>query len=161
MRLSVVDTTLLSNFSHANRPDLLQLALGETAVTTAAVLIELRQGEAAGFVPQQDWSWLPQTDLTPAEMVLAASYRKIVDAGEADCLAVAVTRKGCFLSDDMAARRLAQAEGVAVSGTISILLHLIQQQRLTLVAADELLSQMRQAGYYAPVSTLQHFLDTA
>jgi hypothetical protein len=54
MRLSILDTTLLSNFAHAGRPDLLQLALGETAVTTATVLTELRQGEAAGLVPRQD-----------------------------------------------------------------------------------------------------------
>jgi predicted nucleic acid-binding protein len=159
MRLSILDTTLLSNFAHAGRPDLLQLALGETAVTTATVLTELRQGEAAGLVPRQEWSWLPQTDLTPAEMALAAGYRNIVDAGEADCLAVAVTRSGRFLSDDMAARRLAQAEGVPVSGTIGVLLHLIEQQHLTLSAADALLVQMRQAGYRAPVSTLQRLLD--
>jgi predicted nucleic acid-binding protein len=158
MRLSVVDTTLLSNFAHANRPDLLQTALGKTAVTTATVLSELRQGEAAGLVPWQEWSWLPQTDLTPAEMALAAGYRNVVDAGEADCLAVAVTRNGRFLSDDMAARRLAQAEGIAVSGTLGVLLHLIEQEHLTLAAADVLLAQMRQAGYRAPVSTLRRLL---
>jgi len=159
MRLSVLDTTLLSNFAHAGRPDLLQTALGETAVTTATVLTELRQGEAAGLVPRQGWSWLPLTDLTPAEAALAAGYRKIVDAGEADCLAVAVTRNGRFLSDDMAARRLAQAEGVTVSGTLGVLLHLIEQHHLTLATADALLAQMRQAGYRAPVSTLQRLLD--
>jgi predicted nucleic acid-binding protein len=59
----------------------------------------------------------------------------------------------------MAARRLAQAEGVPVSGTIGVLLHLIEQQYLTLSAADGLLVQMRQAGYRAPVSTLQRLLD--
>lgn len=30
MRLSLLDTTLLSNFAHAGRPDLLRLVLGET-----------------------------------------------------------------------------------------------------------------------------------
>ena len=159
MRLSVVDTTLLSNFAHANRPDLLQLALGKTAVTTATVLTELHQGEVAGLVPRQAWSWLSLITLTPTEGALAAGYRKIVDAGEADCLAVAVTRNGRFLSDDMAARRLAQAEGVAVSGTLGVLLHLIEQERLTLAAADALLAQMRQAGYRASVSSLQRLLD--
>jgi predicted nucleic acid-binding protein len=119
---------------------LLQLALGETAVTIATLLSELRQGEAAGLVPRQEWSGLPQTDLTPAEMALAAGYRKVVDAGEADCPAVAVTRNGRFLSDDMAARRLAQAEGVAVSGTLGVLLRLIEQQQMTLAAADGLLA---------------------
>lgn len=158
MRLSVLDTTLLSNFAHAGQPDLLQTALGQTAVTAATVLAELRQGEAAGLVPRQEWSWLPQTELMPAETALATGYRKVVDAGEADCLAVAVTRNGRFLSDDMAARRLAQAEGVAISGTIGVLLHLIEQRHLTLAAADGLLARMRQAGYRAPVDTLQRLL---
>jgi predicted nucleic acid-binding protein len=134
-------------------------ALGGTAVTTTTVLTELRQGEAAGLVPRQDWSWLPQTELTPAETALATGYRKVVDAGEADCLAVAVTRSGRFLSDDMAARRLAQSEAVAVSGTLGVLLRLIEQQHLTLAAADALLARMRQAGYRAPVGTLQRLLD--
>ena len=92
------------------------------------------------------------------EADLAAGYCKIVDAGEADCLAVAVTRNGRFLSDDLAARRLAQAEGVTVSGTLGVLLYLIEQQHLTLVRADTLLAQMRQAGYRAPVDTLSRLL---
>jgi predicted nucleic acid-binding protein len=90
---------------------------------------------------------------------LAVGYRKIVDAGEADCLAVAVTRSSRFLSEDMAARRLAQAEGVTVSGTLGVLLHLIEQQQLTLAMADGLLARVRQAGYRAPVSSLQRLLD--
>jgi predicted nucleic acid-binding protein len=110
-------------------------------------------------VPRQEWTWLPQTALTPAETAVATGYRKVVDAGEADCLAVAVARNGRFLSDDMAARRLAQAEGIAVSGTLGVLLHLIEQQQLTLAAADALLAQMRQAGYRAPVSTLRQLLS--
>ena len=158
MRLSLLDTTLLSNFAHADRPDLLQLALGETAATTATVLAELRQGELSGRVPHQEWRWLSLLALTPAETALAGAYRQIIDAGEADCLAVAVTRAGRFLSDDLAARRLAQAHGVAVSGTIGVLLSLIHQQHLTVPAADMLLDQMRQAGYRAPAASLQQFL---
>ncbi|MCP4426006.1 MAG: DUF3368 domain-containing protein [Chloroflexi bacterium] len=159
MRLSLIDTTLLSNFAHAGRPDLLQIALGETAVTTPTVLAELRKGETAGFVPAVDWEWLPQITLTPAEEKLAADYRNIVDAGEAECLAAAVERNGRFLSDDLAARRLAQTNGIAVSGTIGVLLRLIQRQQITVATADTLLARMRQAGYRAPVDTMQHLLD--
>ncbi|MCP4420896.1 MAG: DUF3368 domain-containing protein [Chloroflexi bacterium] len=159
MRLSLLDTTVLSNFAHAAQPNLVQIALGTTAVTTATVLLELRRGEIAGLVPTVDWTWLPQITLTPSEVTLSADYRKIVDAGEAECLAVAVVQNGRFLSDDLAARRLAQANGVAVSGTIGVLLYLVQQQQLTVSAADALLARMRQAGYRAPASTLRHFLD--
>ncbi len=159
MRLSLLDTTVLSNFAHAAQPNLVQIALGITAVTTATVLLELRRGEITGLVPTVDWTWLPQITLTPSEVTLSADYRKIVDAGEAECLAVAVVQNGRFFSDDLAARRLAQANGVAVSGTIGVLLYLVQQQQLTVSAADALLTRMRQAGYRAPAATLQHFLD--
>jgi hypothetical protein len=57
-----------------------------------------------------------------------------------------------------AARRLTRAGGVTVSGTIGVLLHLIEQRHLTLVTADVLLAQMRQADFRAPASTLQRLL---
>ena len=159
MHLSLLDTTLLSNFTHAGRPDLLRLVLGETAVTTPTVLAELRRGEATGFVPVADWAWLPVVTLSPAEEALAAGYLAIVDAGEAECVAVVVERNGRILSDDLAARRLAQALGVPFSGTIGVLLRLIHHHDVTVAAADELLAQMRLAGYRAPAASLRQFLE--
>jgi predicted nucleic acid-binding protein len=159
MRLSLLDTTLLSNFAHAGRPDLLRLVLGETAVTTPTVLAELRQGEATGFVPAADWTWLPQTTLRAAEEALAADYLAIVDAGEAECLAVAVGRNGRFLSDDLTARRLAEALSVPFSGTIGVLLRLIHHHAITVAAADALLDRMRLAGYRAPAKSLRQCLE--
>lgn len=159
MYLSLLDTTLLSNFSHAGRPDLLRLVLGETAVTTPTVLAELHQGETTGFVPVADWAWLPQTTLSPAEEALVADYLSIVDAGEAECLAVAVGRNGRFLSDDLTARRLAEALGVPFSGTIGVLLRLIHHHDITVDAADGLLDRMRLAGYRAPAASVQQFLE--
>ncbi len=50
-----------------------------------------------------------------------------VDAGEAECLAVAVTRGYTFLSDDFAARRVAKTRGVAISGTLGVLLLLVDR----------------------------------
>jgi len=47
-------------------------------------------GEATGFVPATDWTWLPVVELSPAEEALAANYLAIVDAGVAECVAVAV-----------------------------------------------------------------------
>ncbi|MCA9970699.1 MAG: hypothetical protein KC425_10815 [Anaerolineales bacterium] len=49
MPLSLLDTTLLSNFAHAQRPELIQLALRDEAATTPTVLAELRRGEACRF----------------------------------------------------------------------------------------------------------------
>lgn len=156
--LSFLDTTILSNFAHAQRPDLVQIALEDTAATTSAVMAELRRGEALGLVMHVDWTWLTVLKLTQSEEDLALQLQEIVDTGEATCLAVAITRGGRLLSDDLAARRLARVRGVTVSGTIGLLLHLIATEKLGVTAADSLLDVMCQHGYRAPVSSLQTLL---
>ncbi len=64
---SLLDTTILSNFAHVQRPDLVQTALEETAATTAVVMAELRRGEELGLVTRVDWAWLQLLNLTAAE----------------------------------------------------------------------------------------------
>lgn len=58
-------------------------------------------------------------------------YLTVLEAGEAECLAVAVIRQARFFSDDLAARRLAQAKQIPLSGTIGLLLSLIRHKTLT------------------------------
>jgi predicted nucleic acid-binding protein len=159
MTLSLLDATILSNFAHVRRPELVQAALGDKAATTTTVLAELRQGEALGLVPRVNWRWLTVLALTAAEQALADQYQEILDTGEAECLAVAVTRQGRFFSDDLAARRLAQANRVPLSGTIGLLLALIRSQNLTIAVADGLLAVMKEQGYRAPVATLQVYFE--
>lgn len=83
MTLSLLDTTVLSNFAHTRRPELVQLALGNQVATTPTVLAELHQGEALGLVPLVDWHWLPLLTLTAAEQALAKQQQNVLDAGEA------------------------------------------------------------------------------
>lgn len=158
MTLSLLDTTILSNFAHVQQPELVRLALGDQAATTPAVLAELHRGEALGLLPRVDWRRLLPLTLTDAEQTLVGQYQDIVDVGEAECLAVAVMRQACLLIDDLAARRLAQAQKVPVSGTLGLLLRLIQQKHLAAPAADALLTLMRQAGYRSPVISLHDYL---
>jgi predicted nucleic acid-binding protein len=150
----VFDTTLLSNFAHAQHAHLLHALFGPQAMTTDTVLAELLQGVSLGYVPQQDWRWLTVVVLTESEQQVAAQYRKIVDTGEADCLALALARSCTFLSDDFAARRLAASEGVNVSGTLGVLRKLIADEHLTLTEADHLLGLMIDQGYRSPVRSL-------
>jgi len=158
MSLAILDTTILSNFAHAQRPELVQAVLGESAATTTAVLAELRQGEALGLVPRVDWRWLSVLDLTTNEEELATEYLAVLDAGEASCLAAAVMRRARFFSDDLAARRLAQANRLPVSGTIGLLLALVRREIITLVEGDGLLAVMMRQGYRAPAATLRVYL---
>lgn len=153
---TILDTTLLSNFAHIQRPDLLRLALGGQAVTTATVLAELRLGVASGWVPRCDWSWLTVVALNDEEQAQVAHYTAVLDQGEAECLAVAKQRAWTFASDDLSARRLAQQEGVAVSGTLGVLQKLVAMHLLTLDEADAHLAVMVGRGYRTPVRSLRN-----
>jgi len=153
--VALLDTTLLSNFAHIRRPDLLRLAVGDNAATTPAAIAELRTGESLGLVPACGWNWLTVLELTDAEQHLAAELRLQLDRGEAECVAVAQIRGHTFFSDDFAARRLARQRGVKVSGTIGALLALVEEKHLSLEEADRLLSLMINRGYRSPVKSLK------
>jgi predicted nucleic acid-binding protein len=73
-------------------------------------------------------------------------------------LAWAMRRRFKFLSDDTDARRWGNRAGIPVSGTIGILVRLVQSDTLTLDEGNALLTEMRQKGYYAPVERLDGFL---
>lgn len=156
--LALLDTTLLSNFAHVQRPTLLQVALGINAATSPLVITELRAGETAGFVPVVDWSWLTVVSPTQPELNLAGQLENRLDSGEAECLAIAYTRQAKFLSDDLAARRLAQQYDVVVSGSLGVLLRLVEDNQVTVSQADHLLQSMMACGYRSPVASLQALL---
>ena len=158
MPAALLDTTLLSNFAHLQRPDLVRLVLGKDAATTPAVMTELHAGESQGLVPSCDWGWLTILDLTDEERRLADELQRQLDPGEAECLAVAQTRGHRFFSDDFAARRLARQRSVKVSGTLGVLLALVDEGHLSLEEADRLLAIMISHGYRSPVKSLQDLL---
>lgn len=73
------------------------------------------------------------------------------------CIAVAYYQKGLFVSDDLDARRHAQALNIPTTGTIGILLLNIQQEQITLTAGNDLLTQLILLGYRSPVTSLNKF----
>ena len=155
MPVILLDTTLLSNFPQVGRPDLLRAALGLLAATTPAVMAELHTGESLGLVPTCDWSWLQVLGPTAVERELAADLARQLDSGEAECLAAALSRQGRFLSDDLAARRMADSRQVQVSGTLGVLMRLTEAGLLTWAEADDLMTEMVRRGYRSPVRSLK------
>jgi predicted nucleic acid-binding protein len=151
----LLDITVLSNLAHVRRPDLPRTVLGSNVTVTPNIMAELRIGEQAGLVPRCDWTWLTVLTPTAAELATATALQRQLDPGEAECLAVALHRGYRFLSDDFAARRLAEARGLTVSGTIGILLKGIAAGALSLPEADRLLAEMIAHGYRAPVRSLR------
>lgn len=80
----------------------------------------------------------------------------VLDEGKAERLAITKQRAWTFASDDLSARRLAQHEGVAVSGTLDVLQKLVAMHLLTLDEADAHLAVMVARGYRAPVHSLRN-----
>ncbi len=154
----VLDTTVLSNFSHARRPDVVRHVSRGHALTTPTVMAELRAGVEHYGVPECDWSWLTVVALTSEEQQKANEWALALDPGESEALAVALHRGGTFCSDDLAARRMATHLGVPVCGTIGVLIRAVREGVLDLPIADGILRLMRTRGYRAPIDSLQDVL---
>ncbi len=152
--IALLDNTVLSNFSSVKRPDLVHAALGETAATVEEAYAELQAGIQLGKLPPCDWSWLPVLRLNESERAMYERLRERLNAGEAACLALATVRGYRVLTDDRDAREIAAQMQVPVSGTLGLLVRLVDQEHLTLSEADELLQRMIAAGYRSPVTSL-------
>jgi predicted nucleic acid-binding protein len=165
----IFNTTALSNFAAADRFELLTERYRGHAFTTIEVGNELRRGFNAGYAYLElAWQELETANPngwlrilhpeSPAEYRLRAEFDQIVDPGEASCLALAISRQLIFVSDDRAARQLAEARGVALTGTLGILITLVRQTQLSLEEANEMLNDMIQRHYRSPVDRLDDLI---
>ena len=155
----IADTTVLSNFALVQRPELLRMAGPEDVLTAAQGMEEIRRGVERGILPPCDWQWLPICTLdTPEEVQLFEHISRRLGQGEAACLALAVHRVFTFLTDDGDTRRWSHRAEVPVSGTIGILVRLVQSGTLTIDEGNALLTEMRQKGFYSPVDRLDGLL---
>jgi hypothetical protein len=152
--LVLADTTVLNNFAQVRRPDLLREAFS-SLVSPQVVLQELAAGERLGRVPVCDWSWLNLVDLTEAERFRADDLKRLLQAGEAACIAIAEARGGGVLTDDNSARRVAVGLGLETSGTLGALVKLVRRKFLSLIEGDQLLNEMIRRGYRSPLRTLR------
>lgn len=152
----LLDNTVLTNFGLINQPYLV-LDLWPNACTTREVQAEYQAGVTARLLPLDAWQSLAIVSLTPAEMAFADRLNQRLGAGERTCIAVAHHQKGLFVSDDLDARRQAQACSIPTTGTIGILLLNIQQKRIPLAKGNDLLARLIKLGYRSPVTSLNDF----
>lgn len=151
----LLDNTVLSNFARVGSEEQLAQALGGAASTTEQVLEEFTAGVRLGLLPPVAWSWLPTLQLRSSESVLYAELRQELGAGEASCLAIAVHRKRRVFTDDRRCRRLAGRRGVGVSGTLGILVWMVNSAILSHNEADRQLQAMIESGYHSPFNSLR------
>lgn len=156
--LIILDNTVLTNFALVKRPDLVLDLWPSGAATTPEVMAEYQAGVTSRGLPADIWDPLLQLALNHAENEFAERLSPKLGSGERTCLAVAVLRKGLLACDDAEARHEAQRLGVAVTGSIGILVLNVRQGRLALADANSLLDEMIRLGYRSPVDTLDSLL---
>lgn len=151
---ALLDNTVLSNFALIEQAHLIHQALGQTAATTDVVWSEFETGVRLGKLPEQDWGWLSMLTLTEAEKPLYNLLTRRLNAGEASCLAIAYHRNYRVFTDDRDARALGAVWHVPVSGTLGLLVLLLDLKLLSLSEGDNLLARMIATGYRSPVTSL-------
>lgn len=154
----LLDNTVLSNFALIEEPNLLQEILGKNAATTSQVMDEFLTGVKKGRVPATNWEWLSILELSEPEQPLYEQLLQQLNAGEASCLAIATQRQGRILTDDRDARKLAAQFRIPVSGTLGLLVYLVEEKQLTPVKANKLLQEMIGHGYRSPVDHIDQLL---
>lgn len=154
----VLDNTVLTNFALVKRAEWVIGLLGDGAWTTTAALGEYEAGVADGTLPPAVWQALVVVTPTNEETLLAHGWRPRLGLGERTCLAVALLRQAILASDDRRARRMAQQQGVPVTGTIGLLVIGVQQQRWLLTEANAALAEMITWGFHSPVTRLDDLM---
>ena len=154
------DAVVLSNFALADGLDVLQRRYAGRGVVPAEVWDEIAAGIARGLsalqrvddlLPDKTFSL---ASLTAPERVRYRELRQSLGSGEAACLAWSQARAATVVTDDRRARVACRAAGLPFTGTFGILVASVRDGTMTAVRGEELLRQMRSAGFYSPVARL-------
>jgi predicted nucleic acid-binding protein len=150
----VLNGTVISDFALVGRTEWLHHLWHDEMITTDQAMAELQAGVQVERIPETDWSFLDVLTLTESERELSQELIPPLDEGEAACLALARSRGYAFLTDDRVARREARRWGVPLSGTIGVLVSLVDEGHILREEADEALQEMIALGYHSPVRSL-------
>lgn len=156
-RLILLDNTVLTNLALVQRTDLVFRLWSDDACTTSAVMMEYHAGAAQGKFDPNAWRELPVIELTEQEIEWENALSQKLGAGERSCIAIALHRQGVFVSDDSLARATAKQNGIALTGTLGILLLGVEREHISLEEGNSFLRRLIAAGYYSPVEGLNEF----
>lgn len=164
----IANTTVISNFASVHRLDVLQHLLGRLFISTE-VYAEVQDGMTEGIDYYQNIEshiypfaadgWLRLISLHgDDELRLFNRLPAALHRGEASSLAIASERGWVFLTDDNRARKEARTLGVAISGTLGLLIQAVKRSVVTASEADVLLQRMIALGYRSPYGTISELL---
>jgi predicted nucleic acid-binding protein len=152
----LLDTTVLNNFLKVGRLPRLSRLFPASLRIAAQVYDELKAGGLESPIRDgvaEGWLRLV-TPESGRETTLYSEYSRSLGPGEAASLAIAICRGWSLATDDRAARRAARAAGVAITGSVGILLSAVQAGVITRHEGNQLLQEMRRLGYRFPIDTL-------
>jgi predicted nucleic acid-binding protein len=158
MAEAAVDATPLITLARAGLFDLLRLA-GEPIVVPAAVAAELeRRGrDDAAVVALRDAEWLSVVAAAPIPLVLV---RLGLGTGETAVMAWALAHPGCVaVIDDLTARRRADAFGILVRGTLSLIIEAKRRGLIERVAPA--IERVRRVGFHVSDRLVEDILRRA
>jgi predicted nucleic acid-binding protein len=158
---TVLNTTVLSNFAHVQRVELLEDL--PRLVTVPAVRTELEDGvETHSYlanaltVLEED---IPVAELSSQAQTLEATFLERLDPGEAQALAVAETVDGTVITDDGDARATATQRDISLTGSIGLLVRFVENDMISAATADTYLKRwIDEAGFHSPAREFETFL---
>jgi predicted nucleic acid-binding protein len=157
---SVLNTTVLSNFAYV---DQLWVVAGLSGICAVPVVREeLETGvedhpylQSALDVLDDE---IPVATISDTVAIREAVVSRHLDPGEAQAFALADAHDGRLLTDDGDARSFAKEQGVAVVGSVGVLLAAIDAGKIDEPTADEWLSTwIDEIGYYVPLRTISEY----
>jgi predicted nucleic acid-binding protein len=154
MKRIVCDTGPLIHLGEAGVRDLLSTA-GDVYIP-AAVDLEMRSYEPAWQVSRPPWLHVTQLDSGPALEARSWQQAGLLHYGEAQAIAlVRQLSAQWLLTDDAAARLLAQSWGLEVHGSLGLVLWAAARRHLNRAEAESALDRLAQSSLWVSLSVLR------
>jgi len=157
---SVLNTTIMSNFTSIDRVDFLA-SLAEVC-TVPVVQEELEDGVGKHqFLRPAVNAVGTEIPVVPISETVAnrdAVIRRYLDPGEAQAFALADVHDGRLLTDDGDARQFAKEQGVTVVGSVGVLLAAIDAEKIDEATANNWLQTwIDEFGYRVPYRNIEDY----
>jgi len=157
---SVLNTTVLSNFSAIDRIDLVANLAGICAVPEVEGELEAGVQTHTYLQPALDAlnDIIPVAPISETVANREGVVRGHLDPGEAQAFALADSHDGRLLTDDGDARTFAKDQGVTVVGSVGVLLTALDAGRIDEPTANDYLQTwIDNYGYYVPHRTIEDY----